>query len=99
MCKTWKFCEKIIFSNCILITTFITSYSVKMIVKVQQFTFTSGANPAMLIYSKDKKTIFFDADLTEEVKQKMNGRMKAYFDSELENKTVRLLNEVPAQNW
>lgn len=70
-----------------------------MIVKVQQFAFPNGANPAMLIYSKDKKTIFYEADLTEDVKQKMHGRFKAYFDSELKDKKVKLLNEVPPQNW
>lgn len=53
----------------------------------------------MLIYSKDKKTIFYEADLTEEVKDLMKGRLKAYFNAKLENKNVILLDEVSTQSW
>jgi len=69
-----------------------------MIVKVQQSITTNASKPQMLAYSENRK-IEYLGDLTRKVKQRLNGRLKAYFDADIVNRKIELYNEVPEQDW
>jgi len=69
-----------------------------MIVKVQQSITTNANKPQMLVYSDNRK-IEYLGDLTRKVKQRLNGRLKAYFDADIVNRKIELYNEVPEQDW
>ena len=69
-----------------------------MIVKVQRSLEITATKAQMLIYDKTRKHQYQN-DLTEEVKQLLGDRLKAYFNAELKNKNFILGEEVPIQNW
>lgn len=71
-----------------------------MIVKIQQSqTALIGGNvPMMLIYNETRK-VFYESELSDEVKKLLNKRPKAYFEARIVNKRLQILREVQTQIW
>lgn len=71
----------------------------KSVVKVQSSLYTTGTASQMLVYNEDK-SIYYEMELTKEVKRVLAGRPKAYFEFTLTgNNEIRLGKEVVPQNW
>ncbi|MEE9568327.1 MAG: hypothetical protein V3W37_02985 [Candidatus Binatia bacterium] len=69
------------------------------IVKVQQSIRTSHDKPTMLIYNEGQG-MRFQSELTDEVAELLNGRLKAYFYSEIGDEGILTLkDEAPEQDW
>lgn len=70
-----------------------------MIVKVQLPLSSTLASPPALVYSKDRKCMM-KWQVNDELKQKMNGKVKAYFNTKKNDKgRLVLLDEVAEQAW
>ncbi len=79
-----------------------------MIVKVQLSIFHNDSHNSsksgyqdsiMLIYNEDR-SVRYEADTTEEIRQLMNDRLKAYFEYELDDQNKIIIGkEVNEQNW
>ena len=69
-----------------------------MILKVQQSLSSSLPTPSMLMYN-EQRNFEYQANLTDEVKNRLQGRPKAYFNSQQIDGKIVLLEEVAAQSW
>jgi len=65
-----------------------------MIVKVQQ----ALNDNKVLVYNEDR-SIFWEGKMSKEVKEKMNGRTKGYFNAEMIDTKVSINEEVEEQGW
>lgn len=69
-----------------------------MIVKIQRSLFPPGA-ATMLIYNEDR-TVFYQDQLSEEVKKLLSGNLKGYFHAHVgKDGLLRIGQRAPAQSW
>ena len=70
-----------------------------MIVKVQQSIQTTEKTKQILVYNQSR-TIEYQGDITEEIKEMMKGRLKVFFKAKLspENQII-LIKEVKEKDW
>jgi len=71
-----------------------------MIVKIQQSLSSTSPVKSMLIYNESRR-IFYEAPLTTEVAELLDGREKAYFEARVTpvTKKLEILKETESQNW
>jgi hypothetical protein len=69
-----------------------------MIVKVQLPLSSSEADPPALVYDQARTWQFY-MEVTKELRARMKGRDKAFFNAERCGGKVVLLDEAPWQDW
>jgi hypothetical protein len=68
------------------------------IVKIQQSFSTSASKRQMLIYNENR-SVMWQSELTDDIRKLLHNRPKAYFNAEIVNDKIKVLDEAEAQKW
>lgn len=69
-----------------------------MIIKIQQSLSNSEGTHMMLIYDKSKD-VFYENEITKDIKKLLGKRQKAYFNAKIVNTKIQIYDEVKTQKW
>lgn len=69
-----------------------------MIVKVQRSVASGTGGDTVLIYNRTRTHIDIQP-LSDELREKMNGAYKCFFNANVQNGAIKVLDAVPMRDW